>query len=87
MPLQVGIPGGPELLIVLFLFVIALVVPAVVAVFIYRDANDRDSDHALAWGAAALLSGFAGGIFAGIVVWVLYYVVRDEVGQPAGGPA
>lgn len=87
MLLQGGVPGGPELLILLFIFVLALVVPAVVAVFIYRDATARDSDHALAWGAAALFSGFAGGIVAGIVVWVLYYVVRDEVGQPASEPA
>jgi len=85
MLLQTGIPGGPELLVLLFIFVLVLLVPAVAAVFIYRDANARDSDHALAWGAAALLSGFAGGIFAGLVVWVLYYVVRDEIGQPASG--
>lgn len=70
--LQFAIPGGIELLIVLFLSVLTLIVPLVVSVLIYRDATGRGSRHALAWAVAAFLGS--------LVVWVLYYVVRDEVG-------
>jgi len=78
--LQAGIPGGVELLVILFISVIVLLIPLVVAVFIYRDANGRNSEHALAWAAAAFLTGVVGGFLGGVVVWVLYFVVRDEVG-------
>jgi threonine/homoserine/homoserine lactone efflux protein len=71
--LQVGVPGGIELLIVLFVTVLSLVVPLVVAVLIYRDAKRRGSRHALAWALGAF--------FGSLVVWLLYYVVRDEVGS------
>ncbi|WP_123622394.1 hypothetical protein [Halorubrum sp. CSM-61] len=71
--LQVGVPGGPPLIVVLILAA-ALVVTAVCAsLIVYLDAVDRDSSHALAWTVAALLGG--------VVVWVLYLVVRDEVGR------
>ncbi|GAB3325684.1 hypothetical protein EI982_10745 [Haloplanus rallus] len=70
--LQFGVPGGPELLIVLFMLVFSFAVPLVVSVLIYRDAKGRNSRHALAWALGAF--------FGSLVVWVLYYVVRDEVG-------
>jgi threonine/homoserine/homoserine lactone efflux protein len=70
--LQVGVPGGIELLIVLAIALLSLVVPLVVSVLIYRDAKRRRSRHAIAWAVGAFLGS--------IVVWVLYYVVRDEVG-------
>jgi threonine/homoserine/homoserine lactone efflux protein len=73
--LQFGVPGGIELLIVLILSTFTFLIPLVVAVLVYRDAEDRGSRHALAWGLGAF--------FGGLVVWILYYVVRDEVG-PAG---
>lgn len=78
-------PGAPELLIILIILGILLLVPLAVAVFIYRDATDRNSSHALAWAAAAFFGGVLGGFLGGLVVWVLYFVVRDEVG-PANGP-
>jgi threonine/homoserine/homoserine lactone efflux protein len=71
--LQFGVPGGIELLIVLLIAVLSLVVPLVVSVLIYRDAKRRGSRHALAWAVGAFLGS--------LVVWVLYYVVRDEVGS------
>ena len=71
--LQFGIPGGIELLIVLVITLLSLVVPLVVSVLIYRDAKGRGSRHALAWAVGAFLGS--------LVVWVLYYVVRDEVGS------
>lgn len=71
--LQAGMPGGPEMLITLFVFALSVVVPLVVAFLIYRDAKGRGSRHALAWALGAF--------FGSLVVWILYYVVRDEVGS------
>jgi uncharacterized BrkB/YihY/UPF0761 family membrane protein len=71
--LQAGVPGGPELLVALFAMLLSVVVPLVVAVLVYRDAKGRGSRHALAWAVGAF--------FGSLVVWVLYYVVRDEVGS------
>ncbi|ELZ96719.1 hypothetical protein C440_03043 [Haloferax mucosum ATCC BAA-1512] len=70
--LQVGVPGGPELF-ALFFIGLLLAVPLVVAFFVYRDAKRRNSRHALAWGTGAFLGG--------VIVWILYFVVRDEVGS------
>lgn len=69
-PLQTGLPVSPELLLVLALAAIQVVVA--MAIVIYRDAKDRNSRHALAWGSAAF--------FGGLAVWVLYFVVREELG-------
>lgn len=71
--LQFGVPGGPELLVVLFLVFVSFLVPLVVSVPVYRDARRRHSSHALAWGVAAF--------FGTLVVRILYLVVRDEVGE------
>lgn len=75
--LQLGVPGGLELLIVLLIIGILTLVPLVVSVLIYRDAKRRNSSHALAWAVGAF--------FGALVVWLLYYVVRDEIGP--GGPS
>ncbi|GGM64652.1 putative membrane protein YhdT [Halarchaeum rubridurum] len=50
-----------------------LVVQLAIAYLVYRDAKRRHSRHALAWALGAF--------FGNLVVWVLYYVVRDEVGR------
>ncbi len=71
--LQMAAPGGPELLVVLFVSFFSFVIPLAVSFFIYRDANGRNSRHALAWGVGAF--------FGSLVVWILYWVVRDEVGS------
>ncbi|MDS0476556.1 hypothetical protein [Natrinema sp. 1APR25-10V2] len=68
--------GGIEIVLLLFLFVCSIIVPLVVSYFIYRDAKRRNSRHALAWGL--------GSFFGAVVVWLLYAIVRDEVGS--GGP-
>jgi threonine/homoserine/homoserine lactone efflux protein len=75
--LQFGVPGAIELLIVLLVLFLSVIVPLAVSYYIYRDAKRRDSRHALAWGVGAF--------FGSIVVWILYFVVRDEVGT--GRPA
>lgn len=71
--LQTGVPGGIEILVVLLIFGMSLILPLVVSVFVYRDAKGRDSSHALAWALGAF--------FGSLVVWILYLVVRDEVGS------
>ncbi|MFC6974768.1 hypothetical protein ACFQL1_08880 [Halomicroarcula sp. GCM10025709] len=81
--LQLGVPGGAEIVILLLIFGILLVVPLIVSALIYRDANDRNSSHALAWASGSFFGAFLGGFFGGVVVWALYLVVRDEIG-PAG---
>jgi threonine/homoserine/homoserine lactone efflux protein len=67
--LQTGAPGAPELLVLL----LTVLIPLAVSVYVYRDAKRRGSRHALAWGL--------GSFFGSLVVWILYFVVRDEVGS------
>jgi uncharacterized BrkB/YihY/UPF0761 family membrane protein len=71
--LQFGVPGGIEILVLLFVLSFSVVVPLAISFLIYRDAQGRDSRHAFAWAVGAF--------FGSLVVWVLYYVVRDEVGS------
>jgi len=70
--LQGGLPGDLVLLVALLIAAVVAVSIVFAALVIYLDAVDRHSDHALAWTVAAL--------FGGLVVWTLYFVVRDEVG-------
>mgnify|MGYP000653870232 CR=1 FL=1 len=83
-PLQAGSPVNVELFIILGMMGVLFLVNLGVSVWIYRDANRRDISHAFAWGAGSFLSGFLGGIGA-VVLWVLYFVVRDD--QSSGGPS
>jgi threonine/homoserine/homoserine lactone efflux protein len=59
--------------VILFFLLVGLAVPLAVSVYIYRDANRRGSRHALAWAIGAFLGG--------IIVWLVYFVVRDEMGR------
>lgn len=72
MLLQVALPGGLELLVVLLVAGILTVLSVVVSVYIYRDATARGLSHPLAIAVGAFLGGFW--------VWIIYYLVRDEVG-------
>lgn len=73
--LQTGIPGGPELIVIFLILMLLIILPLTILVpaFVYRDASGRNSDHALAWAMGAF--------FGGVIVWVLYVVVRDEIGD------
>ena len=82
--LQAGGPVNIELLIVLGITVVLFLVNIGVSVWIYRDAERRNQPHAFAWGAGSFLGVFLGGV-GGFVVWVLYFVVRNERG--AGAPS
>ena len=80
--LQSGDPVNIELLIVLGITVVLFLVNIGVAVWIYRDAKRRNQPHAFAWGAGSFLGVFLGGI-GGVVIWVLYFVIRNETGTGA----
>jgi hypothetical protein len=72
-PLQfVGVPGGPELIIVLLVFV----VPLAMAYWVYTDATKRGNDKAALWaigvGVLTLLT-----FFGGIIAFVVYLWDRD----------
>jgi RsiW-degrading membrane proteinase PrsW (M82 family) len=79
LPLQIGI-ASPELFVILVLTVIVFAIPVVISVFIYRDARDRQSGHAVAWASASFFCALLGQFFGGVVFWVFYLVVRDEIG-------
>ena len=73
-PLQ-GIPGGPELLIIL---VVGLVFAVLPAYFVYNDARKRNDDDAALWGVATLLGGLVGNIVGALLVVVLYLIIGRD---------
>ena len=74
-PLQMGIPGGPELLIVLL---ISLVLVAIPTYLVYRDAKRQQNDNAALWGVATLLGGLVGNLIGALLVVVIYLVVGRD---------
>ena len=73
LPLQFGIPGGPELLIVLL---IGLLVPLVLGYFVYNDATNRGNDNAALW-AVAVAGLTAVTFLGGLVALAVYFWQRD----------
>ena len=73
LPFQFGIPGGPELLIVLL---IGLLVPLVLGYFVYNDATDRGDDNAALW-AVAVAGLTAVTFLGGLVALAIYFWQRD----------
>lgn len=71
--LQTGGAGGAESFVMIFILLVALLVPIAVSVYIYRDAKRRGSQHPLAWGIGAFLGG--------LIVWIIYFVVRGDMGR------
>lgn len=69
-PLQIGLPGGPELLIVGVFF---LIVPFVMAYWVYTDAEERGEDNAAFWalavGGLTYLTLFGGFLALAVYVW------------------
>jgi uncharacterized membrane protein len=74
-PLQFGLPGGPELLIVLL---IGLVIIAVPTYLVYNDATKRNNENAILWTVATLIGGLVGNIVGALLVVVLYLVVGRD---------
>jgi tellurite resistance protein TehA-like permease len=88
--LQAGGILSPELVIIALIAVVLFAIPLVVSLLIYRDAKSRESTHPVAWASASFFCASLGSFFAGLVFWVFYLVVRDEIGPdtaPAGASA
>ena len=78
-PLQFGIPFGTELAM-LALVVIFLGIPAIVGYWISQDVKRRGSDHHVAWGVMAFLTGLVY-VVPVLVFLAFYLVVRGDVGE------
>ncbi|WP_435069951.1 hypothetical protein [Haloplanus sp. C73] len=69
-PLQMGLPGGPELLLVGLVF---LILPFVMAYWVYTDAERRGDDRAAFWalavGGLTYLTGFGGFLALAVYIW------------------
>lgn len=69
-PLQFGLPGGPELLIIGLFFV---VIPFVMAYWVYTDAETRGQDNAALWalavGGLTYLTFFGGFLALAVYIW------------------
>ncbi len=73
-PLQFGVPGGMELLVVLL---VLLLVFGLVGRWIYRDAKRRGSEWAWQWGVGISLL-FLAGLVPGLLGVVIYLLVRGD---------
>lgn len=71
--LQVGIPGGIELV----LLPVLLLVPLILAYWVYRDATQHGISYAPAWalGTFALLLA---GVVPGLLALAAYFAVREK---------
>ncbi|WP_435063190.1 hypothetical protein [Halobaculum sp. EA56] len=80
LPLFGPFPGGVELLIVFFVFVLifGLLIPVGMAYWVYRDAQSRGSDDATLWALATVLAGLFVSVFGAGAVLVLYLLVGRE---------
>lgn len=69
-PLQFGMPGGPELLILGLLF---LIIPFVLAYWVYNDAEQRGNENAALWavavGGLTFLTFFGGFLALAVYIW------------------
>lgn len=69
-PLQFGMPGGPELLVVGLIF---LIIPFGMAYWVYNDAEKRGEDNAALWalavGGLTYLTLFGGVLAVAVYIW------------------
>lgn len=75
LPLQLGIPAGPELLIIFLLTLLAI---ALSAYYVYNDATKRNNENRTLWTVATIIGGFVGSIFGALLVVVLYLIVGRD---------
>lgn len=73
--LQLGVPGGPELLIILVIALFAVILPAY---FVYNDATKRNNDNRILWTLATVIGGLIGSILGALLVVILYVIVGRE---------
>lgn len=79
-PLQFGVPGGVELLVLLL---VLLLVFGLVGRWIYRDAKRRGSDWAWQWGVGIGLL-FLAGLVPGLLGVIIYLLVRPALPEETG---
>ncbi|PSP47062.1 hypothetical protein BRC75_10830 [Halobacteriales archaeon QH_7_69_31] len=72
-PLQFGIPGGPEILIILLIPVIAVAL----AYYIYTDAEKRGEDNGALWAVVAGLASIVASPIGGLIVLFVYVLQRE----------
>lgn len=72
-PLQFGIPGGPELLVILIIGLLFLILPFVFAYWVYTDAEQRGNENAALWalavGGLTFLTFFGGLLALAVYIW------------------
>lgn len=74
LPLQ--IPGGLELIVIFFIFILLLAIPVALAYWVYTDATARGNDNAALWAVA--VAGLTALTFVGgIAALVVYLLQRD----------
>jgi predicted exporter len=77
LPLQFGVPGGPELLIILLIgLVIGLLIPLALGYFVYNDATNRGNDNAALW--AVVVAGLTAVTFFGGLAALAVYIWQRE---------
>lgn len=67
-----AVPGAPELLVLLLIFVI----PFGMAYWVYADAKDRGNEYAASWAATVFFTSLFY-LVPGVIVIGLYQVVRE----------
>lgn len=71
--LQFGVPGGPELLIILLIFALLIVLPFAMAYWTYNDASARGDDNAALWalavGGLTVTTFFGGFVALAVYIW------------------
>ena len=72
---MIPLPGGPELLLILFIVFVLLF--GILGRWIYRDAKDRGSDWAWQW-ATGIPIMFILGLVPGLLATIIYLLVRGE---------
>ena len=74
LPIQFGIPGGPEVLIFLL---IGPVIGVALAYYIYTDAEKRGEDNGPLWAVVAGLASVAASPLGGLIVLFVYVLQRE----------
>ncbi|MDQ2056331.1 MULTISPECIES: hypothetical protein [Halobellus] len=72
-PLQFGVPGGPELIILGLIF---LIIPFAMAYWVYNDAERRGEDNAALW--AVVVGGLTYLTFFGGILALVVYIWQRE---------
>jgi hypothetical protein len=72
-PLQFGVPGGPELLVILLI----VLIPIAIGFAMYRYAASRGDDNAALWAVIAAVASLVATPLGGLLVFVVYVWQRD----------